>query len=216
VYLALRLLILPVGEQESLGWRNMIDDIMDHSLANMLSGVDLEDPSAAQTGAAGCRGYQTACAEGKRIMDDFAEVWVDAYLNGIVTSVVVPPTAAHGKSTPSEEVSESDIGTMIEQGIGLPDLTDDDAITTSVGDALDGAMWAFGIGQGPACSLFNYRSGGEHLRRGSVGFTCCHRCIRRHRRDILGAVPCEQGDICRNTGRAGVRHAKSHGVDQRA
>ena len=84
-------------------------------------------------------------------MDNVAAVWLDAVLSGVVTSGVVTLAAAHSNTTPLEEVSEGDIDTMIEQGIGLPDQPDDDAITTSANSTADsrfaplvGPVWDYG------------------------------------------------------------------------
>jgi len=54
-------------------------------------------------------------------------------------------------TTPAEEVSKGDINAMIEQGIGLPDLPNDDAVTTSANSTADsrfaplvGPLWDYG------------------------------------------------------------------------
>ena len=129
-------------EQESPGWADLADEACDQGIANMMGSLDMDDPSEAQTGAAGCRGYQAASHERKRILDNLAALYVNIVFNGVVTSVVTPPAAANINTTisTSSGLSEDAINTLVEEGVGSQAGADDASVQV-VPDAQDGVMW---------------------------------------------------------------------------
>ena len=165
LYLSVCSRILPVYEQESLGWQDLSDDICDRSVADMLASLSMGNSSASQAGAAGCHAYKETSDEGKRVMDNLAAAYANVVFNELNTSSVIPTAAEVVPSAPTtaaatdvgtgmlsaEKVSEGDINTLIEQGINLPDLPDDDAITDSANSTTDsrfvllvGPLWEYG------------------------------------------------------------------------
>jgi len=112
----------------------------------MMASLDMEDPSAAQTGAAGGRGYQAASHEGNHFLDNLAVLYANVVFIGVVTSAVTPPAAANINTTDSTSsgLSEDAIITLVEEGVGSQSGADDAGVQV-VPDAPDGAMWVLAV-----------------------------------------------------------------------
>ena len=135
---------------------------MDHNLTDMLANLSMNDSSALQPGTAGDHVYKETPATGRIINDNLAAAFLNVVFSDLVTSTVIPTasevvpyapttTAATDVGTcmsSAEGVSEGNIDTMIEEGIGLPN---DDTITDLANSTEDsrfvqlvGPLWEYG------------------------------------------------------------------------
>jgi len=127
----------------------------------------MKDSSVSQAGVRGCSVYKETSVTGKRIMDNLAVAYTinNVVFSELMRSTVTPTATEVVSSIPTtvtttdvgtgmssvEGVSEDDIDTMIEEGIGLPDLFNDNAIADSANSTSDsrfvplvGPLWEYG------------------------------------------------------------------------